>query len=330
MDHQSPAPQTTKSLQEEVGSVPGKSASEIPCVVCPICSKEMGIITNTHLRLHGLTIATFQELYPSSLRESADHMNARMLATWKSRKQNPDQVTEDIEKGKALANYRASLTEAENEAIHQRSVETLMKNVSPAERTAHAIAGHAAMTAKHPNWKEFLESGRAKSLAFWKSEEGKQRATEMMARMWGNPQKRLEVIEKIRQRALQGRIHLRPKKNRPTTGEKKLIGLSEKFNLPLVYTGDGLLRVTIPSGGRRHWRNPDFVVPDTKKAVLVDSFWSAEHPAENLDYQNAGWEILRVSVPELHDEDWILAKIVLFLFGSLESTVSTTEESSTT
>jgi hypothetical protein len=69
--------------------------------------------------------------------------------------------------------------------------------------------------------------------------------------------------------------------------------------------------------GFRVWRNPDFVVVgQEKKVVLLDAYLNKpEHEQEMQDYLKVGFSVLRVSVPELQDTEWLIRKIEKFLSG---------------
>lgn len=83
------------------------------------------------------------------------------------------------------------------------------------------------------------------------SEEQKELRRKISREYWKKPEYRNKVI-KNSLKALFG--------NRPTSLEKKFIGLIDKYNLPFKYVGDGSLII----GGC----NPDFIRTDNKKLLI--------------------------------------------------------------
>lgn len=46
-------------------------------VECPICKKQYKILTNSHVKRHGLTMEEFNKLYPNVQKESLSSKNKR-------------------------------------------------------------------------------------------------------------------------------------------------------------------------------------------------------------------------------------------------------------
>jgi hypothetical protein len=201
------------------------------------------------------------------------------------------------------------MTPEENRRLQQRGVRTYKRRFSVEQRRGFSRQGGLAAIAKHP---ELKASGNAALRAWQNSTKGRTFLRKNAKKLWSTPAIRERIVTAIRKAAIDRRIPLRLKNVRPTAHERRMIRLCRSLSLPLRYTGDNRFTIPIPNGSR-HWRNPDFVVPNSRGAVLLDAYWGKTQAAENVDYRKAGWTILRIAVAELADREWFSRKIRSFI-----------------
>lgn len=314
--------QTTSSSPSEGGSKPPTSGEETESVVCPICQKALRTITGTHLRLHAMTTAQFHQQFPDMKFQPPGYVKdrrAKALATWKQRYETDPAFTRKAKTtGRRLAEFRSSLTDEQNQVLQHRSMATCKARYTKEQRSAQSRMGGIAAWKKYPNLESFRKEARS---VFWnspKSTEARQTISQASRKRWQNPEYRRHISETNRKAAIDGRIPLRPTLTRPSASEKLMIDFLHRHEIPMQYTGDNRLRIDIPQGDRS-WRNPDFILPGTQKAILLDicRWWGQK--AENLDYQKTDWTVLRILVKELQNEAELVAKIRAFLSGSKSS-----------
>jgi len=287
----------------------------VETVSCPLCQEKMRMISNKHLAIHGLDTQSFKKRFPGSRRlplEMAKRRSLKASATLKSR---PESIAILRATGKRLAEYRRGLPTELNSTIQSKSAATFMSRIPPAKRIENGRRGGLIAHAKNPNLIDFALKSRGgqDNRKFWSSEEGRAYRGTLSKDMWTKDSHRENVASKNRAHAISGRIPVRFPHIRPTRAEKAFINVIERHHLPLDYTGDGRFRIVIPPGGKRHWRNPDFVIRGQKKVVLLDGYFK-EVKEETRDYVRAGgWKILRVSVPELFDEEWVVRKVMRYV-----------------
>ena len=272
----------------------------------------MRAVTNTHLKTHGTTVTDVKLKFPKFLFEHPRKSKERSL---KGQEAMRVALLKDPKKwkalGKRLGEFRRKLSTREKKEIANRARKTLMENTTQGERSAKSRRAALAAHEKHPELRH--KRWRASSV-FWKSTEGRKLRSKLSKKMWKeDPSYRRKVVSANRKHAISGRIPVRFSGTRPTEGEARVIAFAKRHDLPLTYVGDGNHRVVIPKGGRRHWRNPDFIIVGTDKVILVDAFWTKEQHAEMKDYASAGKVVLRVSISETNDEEWLLRKLRTFI-----------------
>jgi len=281
-------------------------------VTCMICKRPFRAISNTHLRSHGMTVQEYKKKHSSQVEAPATKAE-RLAASDRERKrllaEDPEFKRKLQLTGKRLAEFRASLPPQQNAEISAKSAQSYLENSTPEERQANSRKGLKKAKEHFPNVHSM--GGKASQKKFWQTAAGRARASQRAKEMWKDPAHRANVSAKVRQAVLEGRIPLRPKHVRPTAYERQLVAICAKHNLPLEYTGDNSLRLPIPNGNRS-WRNPDFIVPNTRKVVLLDAYLR-NTDEEDQDYQAVKIQVLRIAAPELLDEEWVCRKIRRFL-----------------
>lgn len=282
-----------------------------PFAACPVCGSEMRKVTNTHLRTHGLTAATLREKFPDAVLEPSESSRDRVARGRVTLANRPESVAKLRANGKRLAAFRAGLSSRESAKIQARSRATSMARTTAEERTEKARRAALAAHEAHP---ELRHKRWRASAPYWQSPEGREVARKRTTKLWKDPAHREAVAEKNRAHAISGRIPVVFSHVKPSKWEKLMIAFAAKHKLPLTYVGDGRCRVTIPKGGARAWRNPDFVVPETSKVMLFDAFTAkGERAAEEMDYRRAGRQVLRVDLRELKVPETLLAKLRAFI-----------------
>jgi len=302
-------PKITRSLQKMAGKKLDTSNLETVC--CPLCGMVMLRITNTHLKVHGITAADFKKLYPEVRLEpekAAKERSAKGQETYRKTLDADPELKERIAERarETLRKHIHSASEKERERIFKKMKQT--KEQKYTKEYLHEIASRGGRAAyeKHP---EMYERGRKAP----RSEESRRKTSERFKKLWEDPAYKQNISDKNRKAAIEGRIPLRPKHVRPTEWEKTMIAFIKKWDLPLDYTGDNRVRINI-SGGDRKWRNPDFMVRGQKKVVLLDAYWNKHQSLkEESDYRIARLQVLRVIVTELTDEEWLLMKLTRFI-----------------
>jgi len=126
-----------------------------------------------------------------------------------------------------------------------------------------------------------------------------------LRQLWKNP----EFKERVVRNCLKGL------RNKPTKPEMKIINLTEKFNLPFKYVGNG--KVIIDG------KNPDFIHSDGLKQIIeiFGDYWHKKkdipyHQTEegtNEFYSKRGFKCLILWSSELQNEEIILQKIQEFI-----------------
>jgi hypothetical protein len=268
-------------------------------------------LTNTHLKTHQLTSAEFKELYPEVRIEpetAAKERAAKRSITYKQRLESDPELKKKVAERstKVLNKYIHSASAEERKRIYDKARRTKEQRYTKEYLSEISSKGGRATYERHP---EIYERGRKTP----KSAESRRKTSERFKKLWKDPKYKQNISDKNKKAALEGRIPLIPKHVRPTEWEKKMMVFIEKHGLPLDYTGDNRVRINI-LGGDRKWRNPDFMVRGQKKVVLLDAYWNKHQSLmEEQDYQIAGYQVLRVIVPELMDEEWLLMKLMRFI-----------------
>lgn len=54
------------SISEEIGKMNNQKTLVLPKIKCKVCGKEFKIITNNHLKKHGITIQEYREQFPDA------------------------------------------------------------------------------------------------------------------------------------------------------------------------------------------------------------------------------------------------------------------------
>ena len=269
-------------------------------VICPVCQKTFRSLTNTHLKTHQLTIQKVLDRWPGLQLESAAtkaERTAKVAAAQRKRlEEDPKFVEKKRTQGKRLAQIRASLTAEENAEIQARSTATYLAKTTAEERSAKSAVANKIARDKYP---DLSSRGGKAGGKYWQTEEGRRRASEKFLAIWESADYRVKMSLANLKSVLDGRTPLIVK-NRPTSLEKKLLVVLKDLSSPLIYTGDGSLRIVIPNGNR-WWRNPDFVLPGSNTIVLLDGPASnrKERAKEEEDYMKVRINVVRISYLEL-------------------------------
>lgn len=96
---------------------------------------------------------------------------------------------------------------------------------------------------------------------------------------------------------------------KPTSLEKKLIDIVEKYNFPFRYVGNGQKWIKTPSG---RLRCPDFIDDKETMVILVDGeYWHDEEldKVETNDYIESNYSVMRIKESELSNERKVRDKI---------------------
>jgi transposase len=121
--------------------------------------------------------------------------------------------------------------------------------------------------------------------------------------LWRNPEYRRKEVETHRRPELVEKA-IANFKYRPTSLERKLMEIIEKYNLPYIYTGDGSFRI-----GKL---NPDFVNNNGEK-IAVDVFgdywhgrrenvpWHERENVRRLIMKRYGWDLRVIWEHELNN-----------------------------
>jgi hypothetical protein len=306
---------TTHSQRPSVGNSLGASNQEHLFVSCPICQKQMRMLTITHLRVHEITVEVFRQRFPKALFESPASSAARTKKSSSRQaerlRSDPSFLAEKKRQGQRLAAVRAALSSEQNASIQRQSVATFLQRTTAEERSAQGIAARAIALAKHP---DLSARGGAASAAWKRLPENRRKAAERFRRMWQSRGHRSRIATANSRAAIDGRIPVIFRRARPTTRERKMISLLRGWGIPLLYVGDGSFRVPTP-GGLRHWRNPDFINEAARKILLLDLFRTAHADVETADYLQAGWQVLRVKTDEMRDAETLERKVHAFMAG---------------
>lgn len=307
---------TTHSQPPSAGSLPETFGQEHLCVVCPICRKELRLLTGTHLRSHDMAMKEFRSRFPHVALESTASTSLRtMKAAEKQRErlQNDPEFAEAKRiQGSQLAKYRASLSPVQNAAIQRKSVATFLRTTTAEARSGQASEARAIAVARNPD----MSSRGGKASAHWhRTPTARQAAAERFKRLWKMLPYRKHIRKTTSNATIDGRIPVIFRRARPTTRERKMIALLREWGIPLRYVGDGSFRVPTP-GGQRHWRNPDFINEATRKILLLDLFRTAHADVETEDYLKAGWHVLRVKTDEMRSVEILERKVRIFVDGA--------------
>ena len=282
-----------------------RQKTTIARVTCPICGQSLGAITFRHVQAHGLTMEQFRAAHPGARLRHPDTnriATAKSAATLRERIATDPAMAENFRKrGERLATLSVSLDAEERRERHARARATRITTSTPEERQEAARKGGKACAAAHPE--HYHRAGAALADFKRRPEERANMAQHTKAR-WLDPAYRDNMVTKNRAHALSGRIPLALPGLRPTANERRMIAFCAKHKIDLLYVGDGSFRIDTPEGAR-HWRNPDFIEPGSKKAVLLDSFLADTHEQEIADYRAAGWSVIRVALAEIEDARWL-------------------------
>jgi len=307
---------TTRSQPPSAGSSPETCAQECLSVVCPICRKNLRLLTGTHLRAHDLKMKEFRSRFPHVTLESPA---STLLRTTKAAEKQRERLRSDPAfaavkrmQGSLLAKHRASLSPAQNAAIQRKSVSTFLRITTAEDRSAQAARAREVALARHPN----MSSRGGKAGAYWhRTPKARKAAAERFKRLWKTNAYKERVSAATSKAAIDGRIPVIFRRARPTARERKMIAILRGWGIPLRYVGDGSFRVPTP-GGQRHWRNPDFINEELRKILLLDLFRTAHADVETADYVRAGWEVLRVKTDEMKTVGILESKVRVFIVGA--------------
>lgn len=301
--------------------MPIDSTPDLLFVTCPICDKRLRSITLTHTRMHALTMPEFRSKFPAAAIVSK--------ASEALRKKN---LRESIKTRFADSTYReqwarrylprlqaahTNVAPAEKARRMAKVEQTKRARYSPEQRRAWSVAGGKSAIAKHP-W--LMKVGAEAMVRFARSSEGRALSSAETKKRWDMGAME-SIREKNRQHAISGRIPVRFAKSRPTPAEKAFIHVIAENKLPLIYVGDGRMRVETPKTDR-HWRNPDFVSTSERTAIVLLDLQRGRKPRsptgqtkfskETAAYQAAGFRVFRVRVSEMMDSN-VLDALRVFL-----------------
>lgn len=135
--------------------------------------------------------------------------------------------------------------------------------------------------------------------------------TRQIASHWVRHRKQKRYQERIKELKLSDKLK-RILKNLPTSFEKKIIDLCEKYNLPFRYIGNGEVIIG--------FRNPDFIECNGKK-LIIETYCSFYHPEDYEEkrgklFAKYGYRTLFLNENDLCDDSWesiCLNKIKNFL-----------------
>lgn len=289
--------------------MPIDSTQDPTFVTCPICNKQLRSITLTHVRVHTLTMAEFRTKFPTAplMSQASEVLRQSKLRASVATRFSDATYREEWSR-KYLTRLQAShvnVSPVEKTRRMAKSKQTTETRYSPEQRHAWAMAGGKAAIAKHP-W--LMQVGVAALARFARSPEGRALSAVEAKKRWDTGAME-PMREKNRQHALSGRIPVRFSKAKPTPAEKAFIAVIAANNLPLVYVGDGRMRVETPQT-RRHWRNPDFVSTTDRTAIVLldlqrgkprNPTTQVQYTEETAAYQAAGFRVFRVRAVEMND-----------------------------
>lgn len=147
-----------------------------------------------------------------------------------------------------------------------------------------------------------------KQKELWKNKKYRENQINSMKIKWQNQKYREKITKAI----------IRGLYKRPTSYEKRIINLCEKYKLPFKYVGDGTLLVG--------WYNPDFISTNKKKLLIevfyswfkVRKFGSVNKYKERLknNYSKFSFNTLFLDENDIEKSDkFLLNKIKKFLNG---------------
>lgn len=288
--------------------MPIDSVQDPTFVTCPICGKQLRSITLTHVRMHALTMVEFRAKFPTvslTSKTSETLRKAKLQASIAIR--FADLTYREEWARKHLPRLQASHTNvspAEKSRRQAKVEQTKRVRYSSEQRREWAAMAGRATIAKHP-W--IMRVGAEALARFARSPEGRVMSSVEARKRWATGA--MESMRgKNRHHAISGRIPVRFSKARPTPAEQAFITVIAENSLPLIYVGDGRMRVETP-GTDRHWRNPDFVsTTDRTAIVLLDlqrgrklrsMTTQARFLEETTAYQVVGFRVFRIRVAEM-------------------------------
>lgn len=253
-----------------------KDLQDVSTVTCEICGKKLREITNTHLRIHDMTVDEYKKEFPDAetvsrgTRKKLKEKNSGENCYWYGKKRSAEARAKMSEshKGKTL------------NASHRKKIGEAQKGKTYSKEVRRKISGAI---------KEYYENNP-------------ERCNEISERMKGenNPAKQPEVRKKM--------LSIR----RPTSIERRIINIRDEFDLPYEYVGNGEFwiknmnpdfvntndkKVVIEVLGD-HWHTPEEF--EERKERMAEYGWSCigiwGHELENCSDR----EILQLFRRRLH------------------------------
>ena len=230
-------------------------------VICPICNKSFKIITNSHVKRHGMDMTCFRETYPNCILESESSKLKKSKSAenaWGSEKRN------NILSGLRSEESKRKMSEASvrnwgNDELREKRVKT-MREVANTEESKIKFSNNSKETWKNEEFRRKRVEGIRKSV---RSKEYRDRMSRISTEMWKDEEHPKKVLEGYRNSyykksfkynsKLLGEINLR------SSYEVTVCEYLDELNVNYEYES---IRFDYYFEGKYHSYYPDFYLKD--------------------------------------------------------------------